>query len=218
VKSVLVSTEGYEAYLSDDLVYEADHTVGDNGEGYGVYQICLPQFNSRIPGYKQINQYFQRACQEAQTDQEAFFQILDGETGRFSYYQMTDYDYVYIGERFITVAKYRGGYSGGIRSWTVQEPVTFDRQTGEAVSLEELLGMTWQEASARLTASACKCLERDGNSWFFLCEENKLSEEFDPEKFFLFPEGIGIYYERYAVDCGAAGDYLFVVPWEELDF
>ena len=218
VKSVLVSTEGYEAYLSDDLVYEADHTVGDNGEGYGVYQICLPRFNSRIPGYKKINQYFQRACQEAQTDQEAFFQILDGETGRFSYYQMTDYDYVYIGERFITVAKYRGGYSGGIRSWTVQEPVTFDRQTGEAVSLEELLGMTWQEASARLTASACKRLERDGNSWFFLREENKLAEEFDPEKFFLFPEGIGIYYERYAVDCGAAGDYLFVVPWEELDF
>ncbi len=78
VKSVLVSTEGYEAYLSDDLVYEADHTVGDNGEGYGVYQICLPQFNSRIPGYKKINQYFQRACQEAQTDQEVFFRYLTG--------------------------------------------------------------------------------------------------------------------------------------------
>ena len=77
--------------------------------------------------------------------------------------------------------------------------------------------MTWQEASARLTASAYKWLEGKGNSWFFLREENKLAKEFDPEKFFLFPEGIGIYYEQGAIDCEAAGDYLFVVPWEELN-
>lgn len=215
VMSVLESTEGYETYLSDDLVYEADHIVGENGEGH--YEIALPQFNSRIPGYKKINQYFKHAYQEALIDKEDFFQMLDGETGGFSYFQMTGYGYVYIDESYITVAKYRGGYSGGIRSWTVQEPVTFDRLTGETVSMEALLGMTWQEASARLTASAYKWLEGKGNSWFFLRDENKLAKEFDLEKFFLFPEGIGIYYERYAIDCGAAGDYLFVVPWEELN-
>ena len=215
VMSVLESTEGYETYLSDDLVYEADHIVGENGEGH--YEIALPQFNSRIPGYKKINQYFKHAYQEALIDKEDFFQMLDGETGGFSYFQMTGYGYVYIDESYITVAKYRGGYSGGIRSWTVQEPVTFDRLTGETVSMEALLGMTWQEASARLTASAYKWLEGKGNSWFFLREENKLAKEFDPEKFFLFPEGIGIYYEQGAIDCEAAGDYLFVVPWEELN-
>lgn len=143
--------------------------------------------------------------------------MLDGETGGFSYFQMTGYGYVYIGESYITVAKYRGGYSGGIRSWTVQEPVTFDRLTGETVSMEALLGMTWQESSARMTASAYKWLEGEGNSWFFLRDENKLAKEFDPKKFFLFPEGIGIYYEQGAIDCEAAGDYLFVVPWEELN-
>lgn len=216
VKSVLESTEGYEAYLSDDLEYEVYHSVDENGEGCNPYKICLPQFNSRISGYKKINQYFQRAYQEALTDKEDFFRMLDEETGAYSYYQMTSYDYVYIDERYITVAKYRGGYTGGIRNWTDQRPVTFDRKTGEVVSLEELLGMTAQEASARLTASAYKCLEEDGNSWFFLREKNRLAEEFDPERFFLFPDGVGIYYERYAIDCGAAGDYLFVIPWEEL--
>lgn len=216
VMSVLESTEGYETYLADDLVYETDHAVGKNGEGRGTYKIGLPQFNSRISGYKKINQYFQRAYQEAQTDMEDFFQMLDAETGTFSYRQMTGYDYVYIGEKYITVAKYRGGYAGGIRAWTTQDPVTFDRETGEVVSLEELLGMTVQQVSARLTASAYKCLEGDKNGWFFLREKNKLAEEFDPGKFFLFPEGVGIYYERYAIDCGAAGDYLFVIPWEEV--
>ncbi len=216
VMSVLESTEGYETYLADDLAYETDHAVGENGEGRGTYKIGLPQFNSGISGYKKINQYFQRAYQEAQTDMEDFFQMLDAETGTFSYRQMTGYDYVYIGEKYITVAKYRGGYAGGIRAWTTQDPVTFDRETGEVVSLEELLGMTVQQVSARLTASAYKCLEGDKNGWFFLREKNKLAEEFDPGKFFLFPEGVGIYYERYAIDCGAAGDYLFVIPWEEV--
>lgn len=216
VMSVLESTEGYETYLADDLAYETDHAVGENGEGRGTYKIGLPQFNSGISGYKKINQYFQRAYQEAQTDMEDFFQMLDAETGTFSYRQMTGYDYVYIGEKYITVAKYRGGYAGGIRAWTTQDPVTFDRETGEVVSLEKLLGMTAQQVSARLTASAYKCLEGDKNGWFFLREENKLAEEFDPWKFFLFPEGVGIYYERYAIDCGAAGDYLFVIPWEEV--
>lgn len=216
VMSVLESTEGYETYLADDLAYETDHAVGENGEGRGTYKIGLPQFNSGISGYKKINQYFQRAYQEAQTDMEDFFQMLDAETGTFSYRQMTGYDYVYIGEKYITVAKYRGGYAGGIRAWTTQDPVTFDRETGEVVSLEKLLGMTAQQVSARLTASAYKCLEGDKNGWFFLREENKLAEEFDPGKFFLFPEGVGIYYERYAIDCGAAGDYLFVIPWEEV--
>ncbi len=216
VMSVLESTEGYETYLADDLAYETDHAVGENGEGRGTYKIGLPQFNSGISGYKKINQYFQRAYQEAQTDMVDFFQMLDAETGTFSYRQMTGYDYVYIGEKYITVAKYRGGYAGGIRAWTTQDPVTFDRETGEVVSLEKLLGMTAQQVSARLTASAYKCLEGDKNGWFFLREENKLAEEFDPGKFFLFPEGVGIYYERYAIDCGAAGDYLFVIPWEEV--
>ncbi len=216
VMSVLESTEGYETYLADDLAYETDHAVGENGEGRGTYKIGLPQFNSGISGYKKINQYFQRAYQEAQTDMEDFFHMLDAETGTFSYRQMTGYEYVYIGEKYITVAKYRGGYAGGIRAWTTQDPVTFDRETGEVVSLEELLGMTAQQVSSRLTASAYKCLEGDKNGWFFLREENKLAEEFDPGKFFLFPEGVGIYYERYAIDCGAAGDYLFVIPWEEV--
>ena len=45
---------------------------------------------------------------------------------------------------------------------------------------------------------------------------DELTEHYDPEQFFLFQEGIGIYYERYAIDCGAAGDYMFIIPWEEV--
>ncbi len=68
---------------------------------------------------------------------------------------------------------------------------------------------------ARLTGSVYKYMEGIGNGRFLLQEEDILTEEYDPEQFFLFPQGIGIYFDVYAIDCGAAGDFIFVVPWEE---
>lgn len=48
-----------------------------------------------------------------------------------------------------------------------------------------------------------------------LQDEDILTERFDPEQFFFFPEGIGIYYEEGAIDCMAAGNYVFIVPFVE---
>ena len=62
--------------MADDLEYEEVHLMGDREH---PYQICLPQFNSKIAGYKKINQYFQNAYQEAMKEKEAFFDRLDEE-------------------------------------------------------------------------------------------------------------------------------------------
>ena len=45
------------------------------------------------------------------------------EYGLLFLYEGTSYDYVYIGEKYITVAMYQYGYDGGIRSWTTEKPV-----------------------------------------------------------------------------------------------
>ena len=46
---------------------------------------------------------------------------------------------------------------------------------------------------------------------------DKLTEKYEPQNFFLFSEGIGIYYGIYDIGCGAEGDYLFIVPWEDFE-
>ena len=133
-------------------------------------------------------------------------------------YESTDYDYVYIGEKYITIAKYREGYWSGGRGWQAEEPVTFERKTGRVVTLEDFFGDTSEEAVARVTASVYKYMENGERSdyWkYFLKDKDILSEEFLPEQFFLFPDGIGIYYRKYAIDCGAAGDFVFIVPYPE---
>lgn len=58
-----------------------------------------------------------------------------------------------------TISAYFARGVGGIRSRSSQHPVTFDRQTGERVSLEDILNMTVQEADARLTGSAYKYMK-----------------------------------------------------------
>ena len=67
---------------------------------------------------------------------------------------------------------------------------------------------------AYLTGSVYKYMEGASRGGFLLKGEDVLTANYDPEQFFLFPEGVGIYYERYAIDCGAAGDYIFVIPYD----
>lgn len=215
VKSVLESTEGYEAYLADDLEYEEVHLMGDQEH---PYQICLPQFNSKITGYKKINQYFQDAYQEAMKEKEAFFDRLDeeGDEATFGWYKTIRYHSVYIGEKYVAVEQYENGYWEGIHFWLSGKPVTFDRQSGEVVSLEKLLGISEQEAVARLTGSVYKYMEGVGEGGLLLQEEDILTKKFDPEQFFLFPEGIGIYYGVYTITSWPHEDFMFLVPWEKV--
>ena len=219
------STDGYEKYLGEDLTYEEYYRIDEEGKGHNPYSIRLPQFNEKIEGYREINAYFQNVYEEALGDMQEFFAMLDEEKEthgddieRQNWNHDISYDYVYIGEKYINVGKrYRHNYWGDIRTWNAKKSVTFERKTGRVVTLEEFFGDEPGEAVARVTASVYKYMENgDGyGAKFFLEDYDTLTAKFDPEDFFLFPEGIGIYYARYAIDCGAAGDYLFIVPYPD---
>ncbi len=212
-----MSTEGYEAYLGEGLDYEEYLSVSEDGEQYNSCDIHLPQFNSKIPGYQKINAYFQNVYQAALQEKDDLVQMLKEEGPELTRYysQYISYCYVYIGEDYITVFQDNDGHSG-VSNRVDTQPVTFDWASGEEVSLEQLLGTDKQEAVARLTGAIYKYMEGRGRGTFMLREGNLLTEECEPENFLLFSEGIGIYYPRYAIDCGAAGDFLFIIPWEDL--
>lgn len=208
-----MSTEGYEAYLSDGLKYEECFSVNEDGKCY----IYIPQFNSKIAGYQQINSYLQNVYQEALQDKDVFFEMLDKEAPQdlWRYSQYTGYNYVYIGEDYITVAILASDDPVWNRSGKSFHPVTFDRASGEVVSLEDILGMPMQEAVARLTGSVYKYEEGLKNGEFFLGEGNLLTNKYKTDNFLLFSQGIGIYYPEGAIGPNAAGDFLYIVPWED---
>lgn len=49
----------------------------------------------------------------------------------------------------------------------------------------------------------------------FLEDYDILTASYEPQNFFLFSDGIGIYYGIYEIGCGGDGDFLFIVPWED---
>ncbi|MDE5597404.1 MAG: DUF5050 domain-containing protein, partial [Lachnospiraceae bacterium] len=75
IKEGFQSTEGYEEYLGEDLTYEEYYRTDEKGEGHNPYRICLPQFNEKIEGYREINAYFQNAYQEALGYKQEFFDM-----------------------------------------------------------------------------------------------------------------------------------------------
>ncbi|MCM1259139.1 MAG: DUF5050 domain-containing protein [Roseburia sp.] len=208
-----MSTEGYETYLSEGLEYEEYFSEHE----YGGCVIDLLQFNSKIAGHQQINAYLQNVYQEALQDKDAFFEMLDTETPQdlWKYSQYTGYNYIYIGEEYITVGILASDHPAWSRSRDYFQPVTFDRASGEEVSLEEILGMTTQEAVARLTGAVYKYEEGKRNEDFFLEEGNLLTNKYEPDNFLLFSEGLGIYYWEGAIGPNVAGDFLFIIPWED---
>lgn len=222
IKSSFQSTDGYEDYLGKDLTYQTFYAKDEAGNSYCPYTVCLPQFNEKVAGYQKINKYFQDAYQESVETMQAEFveKVKDEKTTEYDLlflYEGTSYDYVYIGEKYITVAMYQYGYDGGIRSWTTENPVTFERDTGKVVTLEDLYGMPADETVSYITASIYKYAESigRGSEAFFMRDKDILTEKYDPKQFFLFPEGIGLYYPIYAIDCGAAGDYVFIIPFPD---
>lgn len=217
---MLESTKSARGYMVDSLTYQEFYGKDENGIERNPYTVNLPQFNEGIRGHEKINQYFQSDFRDAVEEKDTFFQKLmeDEEDYHDCWYQTVNFDYIYIGKRYVTVGRYESGYWGGIRNWISLNPVTFDRESGETVSLEELLGVPLEDAVAAATASVYKYMECVGRNSFFFRDYDILTDQYQVNQFFLCQEGIGLYYERYAIDCGAAGDYMFIVPWKEVGY
>ena len=106
-------------------------------------------------------------------EKEAFFDRLaeERDEATFGWYKTIRYHSVYIGEKYVAVEQYETGYWEDIHYWISGKPVTFDRQSGEVVSLEKLLGLSEQEATARLTGSVYKYIWRVLERGDFFCRK-----------------------------------------------
>lgn len=215
----LKSTKNAQAYMVESLTYQEFYGKDERGMESNPYSVNLPQFAKGIGEFEKINQYFQSNFRDAVAEKDTFFQkVKEGEGEHsVSWYQNVDFNYIYIGRRYVTVGRYESGYLGGNRDWVSPDPVSFDWKSGEVVSLEELFGVPLEEAVAQVTASIYKYMECVGSTSFFFRDYDILTEKYQVNQFFLCKEGIGLYYERFAIDSGAAGDYLFILPWESVE-
>ncbi|MDE5802753.1 MAG: DUF5050 domain-containing protein [Lachnospiraceae bacterium] len=214
LSSVIMSlhTPDYSMYMAEDLTYEDSFGVYGLETAYGEFSIRLPQFNEEIEGYQKINRFFQERYEWALEEKERFYEE-DLDIG-CSYFEKVDYKYMYLDENYLTVSGGLYGWIGGNRDFRREMPVTFDRRSGEALSLGDLFAVSEEEAMLRLFASLYKYMECSERGSELGLSNTILRDAYNVKQFYLTEDGIGLYYARYTISSGADGDFLFVIPYE----
>lgn len=208
---MLPDTEGYEKYLAEDLCYHDACKDTESGAEYWPFDICLPQFGENMPCYRELNAYFEELYAQLLFRKDEFYDEFAGDDSRL-YYENYFYGGMTISEQYLTVYVSQMAYWGGIRDVINPMPVTFDLTTGKRITLPEILNCSEEEVKELVADFVYEyfCSQGDEYVWrdTYLC--------YEPEQFYMLEQGLGVYYPCYAIECGAAGDFLFVIPYKEL--
>ena len=211
--------ENAKQYLDADgeLYYEEAFGTREDGSAYGNFSITLPKFNSKLASYEQLNRQMEGLLELALEDKDSFFQEM-GELDPdycISWYRVHGYSNLYVGENYISMYYYRGGYEGGMRDWRNSLPLIFDRETGLMLHMDDLFTVEESVYMKRLTSSIYKYCEMTVmDRWSEAFDSNVLVKNFDDMRCYLTPDGIVLCYDRYEIKAGASGSPTFEIPYE----
>lgn len=212
--------EGAKEYLDMDgeICYDEAYGVREDGTTYGNFSITLPKFNSGLTCCDQMNRQMDSLFALAMEDKESFFEKAKEQGGQddcINWYRQHGYSNLYIGETYISMHYFRGGYDGGMRVWRESLPLLFDRETGLMIHMEDLFTVEENEYMKRLTGAVYKYCEMTGMDWWNEAfDNNVLVKNFRDLSCYLTPDGIVLCYDRYAVQAGASGNPTFEIPYE----
>ena len=186
------------------------------GEEHWDFRICLPQFKDTLPCHSQLNSYFEELYGQLIPMKESFYYEYDYElNNHYNVYESYSYQGMTMWEHYLTVNMIKTAYYGGIRDAIIPMPITFDLDTGEPVTLPEILNCSEEQIEELVADCIYDYFLSQGDEYYswkgkdtYLC--------YEPQYFYMLEQGLGVYYPRYSIDCGAAGDFLFVIPYEEL--
>lgn len=213
-----------ERYLDGELNYKNAYKTDRDGNPYGIFSVRLPHFGSNIQHSETINHTMEVLMNRAMDIQDDFFESIeqaleyDPEYGGHNWNISYNYDHLYVGGNVISLYLYLNGYNGGVRSWQQDLPLTFNRTTGQAISMDQLFNVDRTVYLKRLTSSIYKYCEKNHiNDWNESFDNNVLVKNLNPDSFYLTPDGIVLCYDRYAIMSGAAGNPKFEIPYSRFE-
>jgi len=125
-----------------------------------------------------------------------------------------------VSDTLIATATERYVFEGGAHGVTASTFCLIDMENGRVLTAEDLFNDGWREpVGAKLVKEALRVFSSDKGrkkegslSGFGLFED-----EIEPSsEVFLCRRGVGFHYNRYELGPYAAGDFMFVIPWEDL--
>lgn len=201
-------------YIAEKLTYADAFLTLEDGREFGRFSFSLPLFNFNIQGSKEINQVMRNLMNQAEEEKDSFFRDIKEEAMECPDWHLTyDYSYLYVGEKYISMLFYVNGYTGGVREWEEALPMTFDRKTGQLLTMDDLFTVDNISYMNRLTSALYKYFEMEEVDLWSNFDANILVKNFEPNCFYLTENGIVLCYDRYAILPGCYGNPSFEIPY-----
>lgn len=110
-------------------------------------------------------------------------------------------------------------YSGGAHGGTVRTSATWDLAKGTQRTLDSFFKLNADYRNLVLgiiLRQAQHNLEQDPDTMYFDDYQDLIKKNFNPQSFYLTPNGLVIYYQQYEVGPYAAGIIEFTIPYEQI--
>lgn len=169
------------------------------------YQIRVPQFNYKVKKNAEINEYFQ----ERLAEWAVLFDTIAAEKeaqGQEPESVEIGYQCCMIDDRFVSVYFYDEKTGKNCESFLT--PVTFNAETGERVSLQDLFRVSHAEYMKEI-ANALQCMED------FRWSMEELVAYYEDD-FYLTPEGLVVCYRPGSIEKNSEQWQQFFFPYKEI--
>lgn len=208
------TAEGVTEFLDGEFHGEAVYISEQDGKECGTVSVSLPKFADNIEGSAAINRKLERLFEECMAEKDSFFEQLEAKEskGWHGFFERSfEYRLPYVGEHYVSMFFCERGYMGG--SWENAHPITFDRYTGEQLSLDDLFSAEPNVYKKRLFGAVYKYMEKNGCGFSGSMESNTLERKWEPDNFYLTPDGIVLCYGEYTIGPGSWDTPRFEIPY-----
>lgn len=189
------------------------------------YRIEYPRFSQPDHQHRlnTINEWYRAQAENLQREYETelywdaaatYDNSVDNDFPFHNYDAITEFAVTYNDEGVLSLYSEDYIYSGGAHGSTRRHSETWNTKTGQRIHLYQFAGDP-AEFRAEILEHVRKQIERQresGERGYFDDYARLISEHFNPENFYLTPEGLVIYYQQYDIAPYASGIPEFTIP------
>lgn len=220
---------------SKNFVYDTmdiNKQYEDASGSYVDLLLTLPQIQGNFKGIPAINEYFIGLETYYYNELPVIPDDIDHKISGIEsgYFVSADYSFEMIKDNILSVSAVLDGGAGGV-SWAGLSGDTFNLETGEKLTLDQIFNVTSEEYQEKIIGFISdeikQTIEKEvnnGNGNLFFFDDpytgdgyKAIRESFDANNFYLTKDVLVIFYPKYALAAGAAGPLSFKIPYENLE-
>ncbi len=169
--------------------------------------------------YRALGRRFNRHAQKMAKEAEKWFLEAQKENFPFHPYEsLLTYTVTFNQDCYLSLYYNWYDFTGGAHGNTVREADTWDLTTGKLCRLADFFPKKKSPEKLILPVVYAQALARQesGEDFYFDDLRKNLKKYFDPEQFYLTPEGLAVFYQQITISPYSSGFATFVLPWAEL--